>query len=309
MKLAFLISAHTDAPQLKRLIGALPDNSVFFVHIDRKSDMTPFSALLAADKRVRFIKHRVSVVWGSINEVEYQMELVRAALLSDLSFDYLITLSGMDYPVWEKGQMLEFFDRQQGHEFLCGAPITMHGKGSKLYREYRLFASLPWKYGSVKSKFRVLLRKTLWMLGFRKPLTFSVCESEYNLYKGAAWWAISPELAAYILGEWDKNDKLVSYFKTSFCPAETFAQTVAFNNKQWRNRCIVNPTWEGLEVNTPLTFIHYHPVMKILTEDDYDDIVSSGKMFARKIITGKSDKLVTMLLNQCNKRQIHANEQ
>ena len=44
--IAFLISAHTDAPQLKRLIEALPADADFFVHIDAKSDITPFTLLI-----------------------------------------------------------------------------------------------------------------------------------------------------------------------------------------------------------------------------------------------------------------------
>ena len=95
MSLAFLISAHADALQLRRLICALPDDSVFFLHIDRKADINVFKQVLSGDSRVRFIEHRVDVRWGSINEVEYQMELVRAALEFGTRFERLITLSGI----------------------------------------------------------------------------------------------------------------------------------------------------------------------------------------------------------------------
>ena len=106
MKLAFLISTHTDVQQLQRLVCALPDESVFFLHVDKKSDINIFKLAFLDDGRMKFIDHRVNVRWGSINEVEYQMELVRAALEYGEQFERLITISGMDYPVWSKEQIV-----------------------------------------------------------------------------------------------------------------------------------------------------------------------------------------------------------
>jgi len=176
--------------------------------------------------------------------------------------------------------------------------MTTQTKAAKLYREYRFLAMHPWKNGSIGSKFRVAIRKVIYALGMRKPLFFRANSVNYKLYKGAAWWAISQELAEYILHEWDHNQKMRSYFCTSFCPAETFVQTVAFNSPRYRDRCIeLKGEWPGLQALTPLTYIYYHPVIKIMTEDDYNIITNSGKMFARKFVSGKSDKLVEIIQN------------
>lgn len=296
--LAFLISAHTDAPQLHRLVKALPDDSEFFIHIDKKSDIGIFEDLLNKDmkERVHFIKHRVDVIWGSLNEVEYQMELIRAALNTGKRFQRLITLSGMDFPVWQREQIAQFFNGNVGREFLAGINMTKQGKASKLYREYRFFAMKHWKNGSIGSKFRVALRKFITSMGIKKPLTFKANSKTYELYKGAAWWAISPKLAHFILSEWDNNTELKEYFKTSFCPAETFIQTIVFNSPLWKSKCLEHEgEWPGLAFLTPLTYIYYHPVIKILTEDDYEEIMQSKKMFARKFVTGKSDSLIEKL--------------
>ena len=295
MKLAFLISAHTDATQLARLVKALPDNSVFFIHIDKKSDIHIFEKFLGDDDRVRFLPYRVDVVWGSLNEVEYQMELIRAALVADEHFDYLITLSGMDYPLWSKEKITNFFQMANGQEYLCGTDISWQDRPSRLYRQYRLLAQKTWRNGTLKNKFRVALRHIIAALGIRKPLVFRAGEKEYHLYKGAAWWAITPQLASFVLQEWDSNEALVKYFRTSFCPAETFIQTVAFNS-EWKAKCLEKTTpWESLEALTPLTYIYYHPVIKVLTEDDFATIMDSGKMFARKLQSGVSEKLIEMI--------------
>ncbi len=54
MRFAFIISAHNDPVHLKRMIGSLPQDSVFMVHIDAKSDLQAFTRLID-DPRVYFI--------------------------------------------------------------------------------------------------------------------------------------------------------------------------------------------------------------------------------------------------------------
>ncbi len=295
MKLAFLISAHTDPEHLKRLIDSLPENSEFVIHIDQKSDISQFTRIIEGD-HIHFLKHRVNVVWGSINEVEYQMELIREALLTDA--DYFITLSGMDYPVWSNEKMLSFFENADGKNYLQGICMTHQGKAADQYRSLRCFSSKPWKNGSMKSKMRVGLRKVISGLGIYKTLTIHTAEKEYNLYKGAAWWAIQPNLAQHILKQWDENEELKGYFKTSFCPAETFIQTVAFNSKYASSCILAEGKYQSLTALTPLTYIHYDPVIKIMEEEDYEKVIASGKMFCRKVISGKSEKFMDLIDNK-----------
>ena len=52
MKIAFLISAHTDAKQLHRLVDALPDGSQKYIHIDAKSNILQFEQELATAQGV-----------------------------------------------------------------------------------------------------------------------------------------------------------------------------------------------------------------------------------------------------------------
>lgn len=300
MKLAFLISAHTDPQHLEALCNSLPAGSEFYIHIDRKSDIRPFQERLSRPN-VHFLTHRVNVMWGSINEVEYQMELIRAALTGDA--DYFISMSGMDYPLWSNPRIIDYFEKAkaQKHEILQGISMLHQGEAARLYTEFRFFSAKPWRYGSLGSKFRVALRKIVAATGVKKTLEIHCPEKTYTLYKGAAWWAITTELGRFVLKAWDENEPLRHYFKTSFCPAETFIQTVAFNSP-FRDRCILTTgKFECLEALTPLTYIYYRPVIKILTEEDFPILQSSGKMFCRKVITGKSDRLMKMIDAERNK--------
>jgi hypothetical protein len=294
MKLAFLISAHTDAVHLARLIASLPLESEFFVHIDAKSDIEQFTRQIL-DERVHFLLHREDVIWGSWIEVRYQMELIRAALKRDVIFDYLITLSGMDYPIWSNRRIVEYLKSNQGKQYLQGIRMSAVDKASHMYMQYRFLNNKHWKNGSLGSKFRVALRRFVSAVGIRKPLEFDAQGKHYSLYKGAAWWAITPSLANYVLESYDNNAELDSYFSNSFCPAETFVQTVAFNSP-YADRCIATSgRYTTLYDLTPLTYIDYNPVVQVLTEKYLDTLKSCGKMFCRKVCTGKSDGLMKLI--------------
>ena len=298
MKLAFLISAHTDATHLARLIKALPQESHFFVHIDRKSDITPFMPL-ADDPRVTFTRRRIDVTWGSFRQVEYQMELLETAMASGEEYDYLIALSGLDYPILPAQRLTAFFEQDKGREWLQGIDITQQPEDSevaRLYRHHRYLACYGWRYGSLGSKMRVALREISWALGRRKPLTFNAGGRTWRLHKGSSWWAITPQLATLALDAWHNNREYVDYFRNSFGPDETFIHTLAFNTPEIAARCIhTEGEFVDLEQVTPLTYIHYKPEIKILTAADYDTLIDSGKVFCRKTVTGVSDELMDLL--------------
>lgn len=86
------------------------------------------------------------------------------------------------------------------------------------------------------------------------------------------------------------------YFVNSFGPAETLIQTIVFNSPQWASRCqLFQGEYPGLAALTPLHYIVYDPIIKVMDETDYDTLIASGKMFTRKLVSGKSDQLVERL--------------
>ena len=293
--LAFLITAHNDPVHLKRLTDSLPENAHFFVHVDAKSDIESFIKTIT-NPRVHFVQHRVNVMWGSLGVVDSQMYALNEALEYDVDFDYFISMSGLDYPLWSNERIDDFFSAHPGREYLYGICMKNQNKQVRdLYLHYRFFNSYYWPYGSLGSKFRVSLRELTFALGFRKPLSFVDKDKRYDLYKGAMWWAITRDLAAFAYDTWKNNKMYVEYFKTSFAPDETFIPTLVFNT-EFRSRALPSPkTFTDLESITPLTFIDYTHGIKILDESDLPRLIASNKMFCRKTITGQSDRLMDLI--------------
>lgn len=62
MKIAYLIMAHTDAPQLGRLLSALSVGATtdFYIHIDRKSDRAAFeNSVPEVKSEIKFIDNQI----------------------------------------------------------------------------------------------------------------------------------------------------------------------------------------------------------------------------------------------------------
>lgn len=97
-KIAFLILAHTDKNQLKRLIKSLDySNFDIYVHIDLKSSII-LDDLVLKYSCLYIIKNRIDVEWGKISIVNATLVMYKEATKT---FDYAryVTLSGLDYPL------------------------------------------------------------------------------------------------------------------------------------------------------------------------------------------------------------------
>ena len=297
MSIAYLISAHTDAPQLKRLIEALHADAEYFIHIDKKSDIKQFTSIISTPN-VHFIEDRIDVRWGTILEVEYQMNLIKAAINHPRHFDHIFFLSGMDYPLWTNEHITEWLEAQGDKEILQGICMDtpdIVGAQREQYTTSRPFFEISCLGNKWNQRLSILCRKTKRALGMKKSLTLP---NGWHLYKGSAWWCISEQLARHVYSVYKDNPLIRRYFTDSFGQAETLIQTIAFNSPEWAPKCIISTgAYPGLAALTPLHFIIYEPVIKIMEASDYPTLMESGRMFTRKLISGKSDELVNILSN------------
>ena len=294
MNIAYLISAHNDAPHLRRLIDALPREAEIFVHIDAKADIKPFLEAVSLPN-VHFIEQRYNIMWGSFMQVKYQMALIKAALSSGRKFEYLFSVSGLDYPLWSADRIMTFLQENKGKEFLWATCLTTKDKTeTRLYREYRFLNNYCWPYGTLKSKFRVALRHIVSAMGIHKPLIVSLHGKDCPLYKGGSWWGISAALARTALDVYEHEEQFTAYFKNTFAPDETFIHTIAMNS-EFAQQCTLINDHSKLEHLSPLTYIEYGDEIKVFTEQDYNTLMNSDKMFCRKTVTGISDKLLDMI--------------
>ena len=298
MNIANLISAHTDPDHLMRLVESLHVTAEYFIHVDAKSEIKPFRNLLKNKRNVHFVSPRIDVVGGDMSEVEVQITLLESALRNRRQFDYLIMLSGMDYPLWSNERISQFLRQHKGREFIYGIELDtpeVKMEHKELYRIARPMPNVPFVGRDSLSKVRSLLKRALAATGYRKQLNFAVGKKTYHLFKGSAWFCITQGLAEYVVDQYKNVPEIKEYFSNQFGPVTTLIHTIVFNSEH-AVRCMLKiGNYTTLADITPLHYIDRDTGMKVMNESDYPLVVESGKMFVRKVKTGESGTLVELI--------------
>ena len=198
--LAYLISAYRDPQHLRALIETLDYKTDFYVHIDANVDAAPFRTALP--DRVHFVpSHRVS--WGGWEQVEYQYELMRAALEAGKDYTHLVCLSAQDYPLWSNERIHDFFDRHAGEQFMAGYDLTRTVNQEQRHKFTHLhpYRDLPWKNVWLKNKVIVASRHLLGALGIRREPQVKIGGKDCDIYFGSDYWAVTTGMCPLPGGE------------------------------------------------------------------------------------------------------------
>ena len=289
--LAYLISAYCDPDHVKQLIDALDVDADFYVHIDARVDDAPFRRLLP--DKVHYVK-RHPVSWGGYEQVEYQRELLLAAVESGQPYSHVVCLSGQDYPLWSNQRIHQFFAQHPKGEFIGGYNLTHNDNPDQLQKitHYHPFRDLSWKNVWLKNKLIVASRHILSALGFHRTPQVRINGTLRDVYFGSDYWAITLDCARYVVRTMKQNPSIASYFRTVYVPSELCMQTIIYNSPFSRNSLLRRGHFPGLAQLTPLHYIFYQGSVKHLTLDDWQMLCESDKMFCRKVVSGVSDRLV-----------------
>lgn len=115
MELSYIILAHKNPAQLKRLVQRLYEKWTFFyIHIDRNINIYPFIKALSGLNNVEFLrdKERYPGIWGDIGIVKGTLAAMHKIIANGRS-GYTILLSGQDYPLKKNKDILEFFKKNE----------------------------------------------------------------------------------------------------------------------------------------------------------------------------------------------------
>ena len=123
MKIAYLIIAHDQPRQFKRMIKALDSEYVsFFVHIDSKRNISEFSCPNFKDN-VIFIKNRISVIQGGFSLTQAMINLMKkASILNEFDYSNSWPSSSMAFP---RQNMVFYYKIRNAKEVLKQGTITV----------------------------------------------------------------------------------------------------------------------------------------------------------------------------------------
>ncbi len=300
-KYAFLVTAHTDIEQLKRLTKRLMSLGDIYMLIDKKQKDTDYLSEvqnLAANSggQILLAQPRISIAWAGFSVCVGQRILLDACMDSGREYERVFFLSGLDYVLVSDEEFRAFFDANKEREFVCGFNISQCHEERQLYRIrlYHLFRDIPLKHNSfLRRAIIVGTRLTLRVLGFKKPLSIPVAGASWDVYYGSEWTSMTFGCAKYVWKQMHENEVVRKYFATSYAPDELYVPTIVMNSEYGKNAIPCDSS--DFKQLTPLHYLNYHNFIFTYDENDYDKLMSSGKIFVRKLVSGKSEKLIEMI--------------
>ena len=275
MKFAYMIMAHEEPYILKCLIDMLDysENDIY-LHIDIKSSIDKDK--LQTHNANLHIMESQNVTWGGQSQILTELNLLAEA--SKTTHDYYHLISGVDLPLKNHSDMLKFFEKNKGYEFIGIAPKW--AEDPLISQRYKLHWLFQDKIGKKKNCIRIVSRS---ITKFEKLIGFIREKGEnIDFYGGPNWFSITEKAVKCILQD---KEWIISRFKNTFCCDEIFAQTILMKHlclndiyKYQSNDCYA-------ECLRFAVFKGTSP--QILEIEDLNSLLDSGCLFARKFGTEK----------------------
>ncbi|WP_374457455.1 beta-1,6-N-acetylglucosaminyltransferase [Nocardioides sp.] len=281
---AYLVLAHNDPYVLDRLLRLVDDErNAVFVHVDRRStELSPeHIATACTHSRVELVPRR-NVFWGDYSQIDAAMRLFRAAVPD--TFDYYHLVSGADLPLKRQDEIHAFFDDHQGREFIGYAKDFDPRWVTELHFFNRYMRPTNRVQRAIRNRGTENLVKLQRRWGYDHSRRFGL-----ELRKGADWFSVTHGMAEHLLGHQQTVRRL---FRFAHAPSEVYMQTLAWNSPFREALFDVDDEYVGCarlidwERGGPYTF----------TDADFDELVTSDRMFARKFMSEVDRDVVDRLV-------------
>lgn len=311
MKIAYLVTAHAYPDHFIRMIKQLDsDNSYFFIHIDKKSDIAPFLKVeQAVDKsKIIWLKRR-SHVWAGFNAIRTTLEGMRQIVNFYEPIDYISTISGQHYPLKPISEFHTYLSGNMGKSFIeysqmprahwANGGMDRIGYYHIIFRHFRIALPLI-SYVKVKlpftdpSKFRVA-RKLIRLLPAAKEFPRKFLPG-CKPFEGSNWFTLHIGLVRKVLKQIEEDGSVYRFYKHTHVADEMFFQTLILNKL---------PEMQDDLVNDNLTFIKWDITTGrpfTLTESYTQALQQSEDFLARKFEPVPSKKLLLAIDRSINEK-------
>ena len=337
MKFAYLILCHKNANQVRRLIQRLNGAEVhFIVHASKSGDKGFFRNLkheLHEFKNVYFCKREdgtpcaFGIVQGILNGLSLTLE-------KNIDFDYIVLLSGQDYPIKKEEERIRYFQKFNGKDIVPYFSIDpadfeneKKNKNFEIWSNPQLYRiqqywihycpngkvySIPddsYRYGLkdalstyfqtiFSSKSRGLLVETgnFFLTAIAKKRV--LYPDNVVIFGGYTWWGLTRNTVKFLVQNKEKHKKLNDFFRHTLIPDEMYFQTLLLNSNQKDkivSEFIKESVWDFKISAT-------HPL--IFKKEDIDRLKTSEKPFARKF----DDQIDANILNLIDKELLSIQE-
>lgn len=285
-KHAYLLIVHEYTYVLETLLKCINDkrNDVF-LHIDKKTKDFPLESCRKILTESTLINvQNVRVFWGGYSQIQSEMALLKAAVHHQ-KYQYYHLLSGSDLPLKSQDEIHDFFDKNQGKEFIRFESEKF--KHPDRVRYYYISQRLNSKR---KNNSNGMTEKLIRVSCAIQRLLRLQRNKNVRFQKGTNWFSITDDFARYVVS----NEKWIeSVFRHTFCTDEIFLQTLLYNS------CFKDNLYYNDFDNDPKAIMRYIDWKRgnpyTFEKNDYQLLIDSNMLFARKFSEKIDREIIDMI--------------
>lgn len=234
MKICYIISAYKLPEQVIRLVRKLDSpGSFFYIHVDKRSDDQVFQVIkdaLGSDDNVWLLKRHASY-YGSFGHVRATLKGMDLILRSNSDFDYVVLLTGQDYPIKPNPYIQDYLTKNYGKSFISHYTLDDPYAGKWRERLGRLYYFT--EKGSHTYPGDKLIRHFLfkfWKISKSNQDRELFFPAGFTPFFGNAYWVLHRKHIEYIVKFIRQNPGYVSFFKHTRVPDEVFFHSILLNS-------------------------------------------------------------------------------
>lgn len=310
MKVLYFIQTHKNPEQIYRLVKIIrrssPESYILVSHDFTSCNLD--TKLIKSLPGVEVLKLNGKGGRGDFSMIQGYLDAVDWLLKHNIKFDWLINLSGQDFPTQPLSRIEQFLAQTRYDGFLDyfeafsdrdRNPWTIEeGSNRYLYQYWRsgICVSSRSLIGKILNRFKLVINNIQpflrvylcfdsLMVGWRaKNHPFN---ENFICYGGYYFNTLSRECVQFIYDFYRKNTQVVEYYKNTCVPVESFIQTVLINSKKF-NLC-----------NDSKRYFDFYNCQggspRTLTVQDYPILIKNGIHFARKFELTQGSQILDKL--------------
>ncbi|NVK56112.1 MAG: hypothetical protein HWE26_10875 [Alteromonadaceae bacterium] len=286
MELGFVLLTHGNQPQSLKLIHTL--NTMFQypkIVIHHDFSKCTFDKDMFSDN-VTFVEDFVVTSWGGFSLISAMMKAIKLMLSSDDCPNWVKVLSANDYPIKQAEDIIERFADSNADVFIGYRKLDYNNLEERWKKNYyQRYCGINFVFKSQWLK----NGKPIQMPIFKAPFItkhFLPFSSVLPCYIGSQWFTANRKAMRYLLAFYESRNSIVRHFEKVKIPDEAFCQTIFCNAS------------DLVVENNNLRYVDWSegkPHPKTLNQYDYQNIIDSDALFARKFDLVSSQELYMMI--------------
>ena len=270
---------HEQVEMFNLLMNAIWDSENYYVvHVDASSSIGLFDQVEIIVKSLPNVHLLESkrIVWAGYSIVDCELRAIMFLLKLADDWKYFINLSGRDFPLKSQHSIKEFL-RAENKNFMHYCDIKSEWEGA-LDRVEDFHVE---KNGALNSCKEV-------------PAEIKKSRDQFyndnTAYGGSQWFILSYDICKFINNP-KNNESVIDIYRNTFASDEGFFQTL-----------LINSEFKTKITNNNMRYLIFpeksggHP--KILANDDYQQILQSKALFARKFDINNSRSLISNIIKR-----------